>query len=218
MIQDQQPPVFVLEDGISISELNEVAKRAYGPKYSGQGVNITRRGNIVFFSIPNEHRKFKARVYAFDDDYYGYYSQYGECGKQTYKFYEQKAVRCGEFQTLANPPGLYGNGITIRAFELRDRDVEDGSVQELEHHISYYDPFLRVFRHEYMFRDDGASQLPFPELDQYSGYGDQYYGDGCEITDSITIRTSENVDGECVVTETTIYPPFPFVVCTNRIS
>lgn len=65
-----------------------------------------------------------------------------------------------------------------------------------------------------------ATATPFaglPDVDEYNGYGDQYYGDGCEITTEIVLQTSTVTDaGDCIVTTTTIDLPFPVRVCSRQ--
>lgn len=219
--EENIPEFFFRGGGVSVIDLNKVSKQAFGMKFAGNGIEITRRGDVIFFSVPNQRKRFNAKVYLFDDTYYGYYSEYGgDCAKLAYRFQELDPARCGEYVTRPWPAGLVGDGFVVRAFERNDLDIDDGMIVEMEHHISYYDPQMKVFRHEYMFSAPGTGTADLgtlPETDQYEGYGDSYYGDGCEITDQLVIDATRCVNGVEITERITVDSLLPMRICREQL-
>ena len=139
---------------------------------------------------------------AYSDADYSGERQYYPAIVELWNAREETATDLGEVWLIDRNDDDLDEGRVYIARQFGDRDVNG------------------VRRPVFVTVASGIALGDLPEVDDYEGYGDTYYGDGCELQDSLTIRTSavDPVSGECVQTDTTIHFPFPVVVCQTVVT
>ncbi len=156
-VQPDEAPFF--EIPVSLGDMNRVSKAAFFTLV-GDGINIRRIGDVIYLSVSNIVKPFKARVYLVDSSSSSSDGSDGSssgscenCDRPMYSFVPQRNVLCG-YDT--DPKGIVGDGLYIRAFEDNDVVVKNGSIQTLYHHHTEFIPSCNRFIKEYSFSAGGG--------------------------------------------------------------